>query len=221
MIMMEAQMSETNEPVVNEVSKTEVDLDAILAENAKLKEDLRIVAEHKDKLYKETKAAKAERESAALQTKKLAEEKAQKDGEFEKLWQTAKQREEELQKRLEDIQKSNRNEKVQISAMRIAAELADGDNAELLSEFVQRNLDKMADEAGGLSPDVLEAVRNEFKNNGKFKALLRGSKATGGGATGNTNAKPQSQELSRAEFERLSPLDQGRFMSNKSNKLID
>lgn len=219
---MEVQMSETNEPVVNEEqSKTSVDLDAILAENVKLKEDLRIVAEHKDKLYKETKQAKADRELADLQAKKVSEEKAQKDGEFEKLWNTSKQEKEELQKRLENMTKVNRDEKVQISAMRIATELADGDNAELLSEFVQRNLDKMADEAGGLSPDVLEAVKNEFKSNGKFKALLRGSKATGGGATGNVSTKSQSQELSRAEFSKLSPLEQGKFFSNKSNKLTD
>lgn len=215
-------MTESNEPVAEqETTKTEHDLEAILKENAKLKEDLRIVAEHKDKLYKETKQAKADRELADLQAKKVSEEKAQKDGEFEKLWNTSKQEKEELQKRLEDITKANRNEKVQISAMRVATELADGDNAELLSEFVQRNLDKMADEAGGLSPDVLEAVKNEFRNNGKFKSLLRGSKATGGGATGNTGTKSQSQELSRADFERLSPLDQGKFFSNKSNKLID
>jgi DNA repair exonuclease SbcCD nuclease subunit len=220
---MEAQMSETNEPVEKEVTESRTSQETIdyKALYEKSQEDLRIVAEHKDKLYKETKQAKADRELADLQSKKVAEEKAQKDGEFEKLWNTSKQEKADLEKRLQDIEKSNRSEKVQISAMRIATELADGDNAELLSEFVQRNLDKMADEAGGLSPDVLEAVKNEFKSNGKFKALLRGSKAAGGGATGNTVTKAQSSELSRAEFAKLSPLEQGKFFSNKQNKLTD
>jgi hypothetical protein len=78
----------------------------------------------------------------------------------------------------------------------------------------------MADEAGGLSPDVLEAVKNEFKNNGKFKALLRGSKAAGGGATGNINTKAESKEISRAEFEKLSQVARGKFLST-GGKLTD
>lgn len=214
---MEAQVIESVEPVVKEIVE-KVDYKALFE---KSQEDLRIVAEHKDKLYKETKQAKADRELADLQAKKISEEKAQKDGEFETLWKTSKEEKEQLEKRLQSIEKANRNEKVQISAMRIATELADGDNAELLSDFVQRNLDKMADETGALSPDVLEAVKNEFRNNGKYKSLLRGSKAIGGGAAGNTSTKSQSQELSRAEFQRLSPLAQGNFLANKSNKLTD
>lgn len=211
-------MTESNEPAVTEQVSEQVDYKALYE---KSQEDLRVVAEHKDKLYKETKQAKADRELAVLQEKKVSEEKAQKDGEFEKLWNTSKQEKEELVKRLETIEKANRNEKVQISAMRIATELADGDNAELLSEFVQRNLNKMADEAGALSAEVLEAVKNEFRNNGKFKSLLRASKAAGGGATGNVSTKAQSQELSRAEFARLSPLAQGKFFADKNNKLTD
>lgn len=213
---MEAQMSETNDPVI-EQKETPIDYKALYEQS---QADLKIVAEHKDKLYKETKQAKADRELADLTAKKVTEEKAQKDGEFEKLWNTSKQEKEELVKRLETIEKANRNEKVQISAMRIATELADGDNAELLSEFVQRNLDKMADEAGGLSPDVLEAVKNEFRNNGKFKALLRGSRAAGGGATGNTSAKAQIQEISRAEFDGMSQTARGKFFSS-GGKLTD
>ena len=211
-------MIESVEPAVE---KEVVDTTDYKALYEKSQEDLRIVAEHKDKLYKETKQAKADRELAVSQEKKISEEKAQKDGEFEKLWNTSKQEKEELVKRLEAIEKANRNEKVQISAMRIATELADGVNAELLSEFVQRNLNKMADEAGALSAEVLEAVKNEFKNDGKYKALLRASKAAGGGATGNVSTKTQSQEMSRADFARLSPLAQGKFFANKDNKLTD
>lgn len=205
---MEAQMSETNEQVTQEVENDTTDYKALYE---KAQSDIAKIAAKKDELLNETKKAKHDREAAELAHQKATEEKAQKDGEFEKLWQTAKKEKEELTNRLQEIQNSNRREKVQISAMRVATELADGDNAELLSEFVQRNLDKMADEAGGLSPDVLEAVKNEFKNNGKYKALLRGSKAVGGGATGNTRSAPEVKTITRSEFAGLNATQQSAY----------
>lgn len=202
--MMEAQMTESVEPEVTET----IDYKTLYE---KSQEDIAKIAAKKDELYRETKKAKQDRETALLAHQKEAEDKALKDGEFEKLWQTVKKEKDELTKRLQDVTTSNRNEKIQISAMKIATELADGDNADLLSEFVRNNLNKLADEAGGLSLDVLEAVRNEFKNNGKFKALLRVSKATGGGAPGNTRSAQDQQTLTRAEFAKLNPLKQSEF----------
>lgn len=208
-------MSEDNqvaEQQETEVQETKVDIQAIIAENEKLKKDLKTVADHKDKLYQETKKAKAEREQAETEAKRTAEEKAKKDGEFENLWKTAKQREEELARELQAFKTSHRQEKLQVSAMKVATELADGPNAEILSDFIVRNLDKLSDETGTLSVDVLEEVKKEFASNEKFKALLRGSKASGGAAQGNTRATPSSpQEMTRAEFAKLPPLRQQEF----------
>lgn len=198
--------------VVQEEKQQELDYKALYEETQK---KLETVASHKDKLYQETKKAKAEREAAEKEAKRIAEEKAQKDGEFEKLWQATKQEKETLLQQLQEIQKSNRREKIQISAMKIASELADGDNADLLSEFVVRNLDKMADESGALSVDVLNAVRDEFKSNNKFKSLLRGSKAVGGGAPGNMNSvQKDNKTVDRATFDTWSPHKQMEFMKN-------
>lgn len=145
---------------------------------------LDVVAAHKDKLYQETKQAKAERAQTQKDLDKAAEEKSAKDGEFEKLWQTTKTEKEDLMKRLSEIQNANRKERVTIAALKISNELADGDNVELLSEFVQRNLDKLADESGALSAEVVEAIKQEFKQNTKFKSLMRANKASGGSAPG-------------------------------------
>jgi cytochrome c553 len=148
-------------------------------------QDLEKVAAKKEQLYKETKAAKAAREEAAAEAHRIAEETAKKNGEFEKLWKSASQEKEELLQQLKAIRNGNRQEKLSLASMKIATELADGDNAELLSEFVKRNLENIADDDGSLSEDILKAVASEFKNNAKFKSLLRGSKASGGGAPGN------------------------------------
>lgn len=199
-------MTESTEQVEN----VEVDYKTLYE---KAQADIEKIAAKKDELYKETKKAKADREAAEHSAMKAAEEKAQKDGEFEKLWQTAKKEKDELHQRLLDIQNSNRKEKIQIAAMRVATELADGDNAELLSDFVQRSLDKMADEAGALSADVLEAVKSEFKESTKYKSLLRASKAMGGGAAGNTrSASEDSKTVERATFTTWNPAKQMSFI---------
>lgn len=212
-------MSETNAPVVETKTNEDVGLD-YKALYEKAQSDIVKIAAKKDELLNETKKAKQDREAAELAHKKATEDKAQKDGEFETLWQTAKREKEELVLKLAERDRANRNEKVQISAMRIATELADGDNAELLSEFVQRNLDKIADEAGALSADVLEAVRNEFKNNDKYRSLLRGSKAVGGGATGNTQTKLNTKTITRSEFDSLDQSSRRKFLSG-GGKLVE
>lgn len=169
----------------------------------KLQADLEKVVAHKDKLYAEMKKAKQDRDAADMEARQIAEQKALKDGEFEKLWKTAKEEKDMLMKQLNDFKQSNRREKIQVNAMRIATELADGDNAELLSEFIMKNLDRMADDSGSLSDDVIASVRDEYKHNGKFKALLRGSKATGGSANGNLRSAPDTNEMTRDAFDKL------------------
>ncbi len=180
-------------------------------------QDLEKVAAKKEQLYKETKAAKAAREEAAAEAQRIAEETAKKNGEFEKLWKSASQEKEELLQQLKAIRNGNRQEKLSLASMKIATELADGDNAELLSEFVKRNLENIADDDGSLSEDILKAVASEFKNNAKFKSLLRGSKASGGGAPGNMKGSSEKATLTRAEFDRMSPAKKTEFISKVRN----
>jgi cytochrome c553 len=180
-------------------------------------QDLEKVAAKKEQLYKETKAAKAAREEAAAEAHRIAEETAKKNGEFEKLWKSASQEKEELLQQLKAIRNGNRQEKLSLASMKIATELADGDNAELLSEFVKRNLENIADDDGSLSEDILKAVASEFKNNAKFKSLLRGSKASGGGAPGNMKGSSEKATVTRAEFERMSPVKKTEFITKVRN----
>jgi hypothetical protein len=180
------QVAEQQENVTTEeTNQPEVDYKALYEETQK---KLETVAAHKDKLYAETKKAKAEREAAEAEKQKIATETAKKNGEYEKLWQQEQKEKQELLDSLSNLKKGYRNDKIEAVSMRVATELADGDNADLLSTFVRSTLDSLADETGSLSDDVLKGVVNEYQNNPKFKALLRGSKATGGGAPGNTSS---------------------------------
>ena len=187
----------------------EVDYKALYED---LKPKFESVLAKKDELLGETKKAKADRTAAEQEAKRVADEKALKDGEYEKLWKTAKEEKESLAKEIQNLKHSNRQEKIQVSAMRISQDLSEGDNVELLSDFVMRNLDKLADESGALSADVLEDVKKEFANNNKYKSLLRQSKASGGNAQGNASGKAmQIQTLSRSEFSKLNPKAQSDF----------
>lgn len=194
----------------------EVDYKALYEETQK---KLDTVAAHKDKLYQETKAAKAEREAAKAEAMRIEQEKAVKDGEFEKLWQTTKQEKDALLKQLSDVKSATRNEKIQLTSMRVANELADGDNVELLSVFVQTKIAALADEAGQVAPDVAEAIVHEFKNNMKFKALLRGSKAAGGGAPGGSHSVQTNKTITRTEFNALDNNRKREFL--KSGSIVD
>lgn len=187
-------VSETQEENVVE-QEQELDYKALYEET---KRKLDTVAAHKDKLYKETKQAKEERD-------REAEEKARKNGEFEKLLDQERREKNELKQ-------NYKNERISTHSLKIANELADGDNVELLSEFVKKTLSNLADDEGRIESDIVDSVKNEYKNNPKFKALLRGSKASGGGASGNQQTKSQLNEMSRDDFDNLSQVKRKEFL---------
>lgn len=199
--------AEQNSEVVEKEEVQELDYKALYEETQK---KLDTVAQHKDKLYAETKKAKADRETAENEAKRIADETAKKNGEFEKLWKQTSQERDELSNRIEQLSKGYRQEKLDVTAMRVATELADGDNAELLSNFIKTSLDSLADDTGSLKDDVIKSVTSEFKNNPKYKALLRTSKAIGGGAPGSASGASEAKVISRDQFDKY---DAGKKMA--------
>lgn len=178
----------------------------------KAQKDIEILAAKKEQLYQETKAAKKEREETILATQKAEKEKSQKDGEFEKLWQSSEQRANELESVLNNERNSYKQEKIQGHAMKLAVDLADGDalSAKLLATFIGQSISKMADEKGTLDDSVLSAVRKEFQNNADYAPLLAGSKASGGGALGNTKTTAQAVDTKLSPVDRMNASRQGK-----------
>ncbi len=190
-----------------EVDNKETDVVDYKALYEATKADLEKVAAKKDELYKETKAAKAARDKAAQDAEKIKQDKAIQDGEYETLWKTEKQQREAKEKEYQELKNNIRQDKISISANRIANKLAEGDNAEIISDYISKNLDKLADEQGSLSDDVLAAVEKEFSVNSKYRSLLKGSKARGGEAQGNVSTKAEhgTKEMSYADYSKLDP----------------
>lgn len=192
-----------------------------------LQRQLEAVKGKADQLLDETKKAKAKARDEA-EAKSLAErQRAEKAGDFEQLLKSSEAERSLLADQLNTLNNKVSNEKKQTAAMKLANELADGPNAELLSDFVAKRLKytdeglKVTDVDGNLTVSSLEDLKTEFSNNAKYKALLRGNQSTGGGAPGSgsgANAVANKQ-IPRADFEAMSQAKRMDFIQ-KGGSLI-
>lgn len=189
------------------------------------KQKLESLAAHQEKLLDEAKKAKQSKreiEMKELEARRQQEEHAAKNGEYEKLF---KQRDQEYKKAIDEInnlKQTYRKEKIDVMSMNIANDLADGANAKLLSKFISESLGKLSDDNGSLSEDVLESVKTEFKNDATYGALLRSSKASGGGAPGQQRgAQKETGTMTRTEFHKLNPTQQHKFIVKDGGQVIE
>jgi hypothetical protein len=173
-----------------------------------------------DELLTETKASKAAKREAEEAARKAAEEKARQDGDFEQLHKSSEAERQRLTEELNGLRQNVSNEKRDNAAMKIAAELAEGANAELLSEFIGRRLKytdqglKVTDAAGELTVSSIEDLKTEFKNDSRYASLLKGNQSSGGGASGGSTGGGAAKTMARAEFDGLNPAAQMKFIKD-------
>lgn len=218
-------MSEEN----NEVSVDDLKAQLSEAQEVASSYETRVTAMDKkiNELLEETKTAKAKAKSEAEAAEQAKMEKAKKNGDFEQLLHSSEQQRQQLEHELNDWKHKVSAEKVRSESMRLAADLADGANAELLSEFVSRRLKytdegvKVLDANGQLTVSGLDDLKKEFEGNDKFKSLLRGNKASGGGAVGNGSGASANKEMTRSSFTKLNPKQQMDFVTKDGGKVID
>ena len=180
-----------------------------------------------EELLGETKAAKTkarEIEAAAeAERNRLATEK----GDFEQLFKSLEGKYSALQNDHDGLQSKIATEKRDNAALKIATELADGTNAELLSEFISRRLKytdegiKVTDQAGSLTVSSLDDLKKEFAGDARFSALLKGNQSSGGGAAGGANGGGAAKEITRSEFNGLNPVEASKFMKEGGKVIND
>jgi len=172
---------------------------------------------HKQELLDETKRAKRKAEEESQEKAKMKEEQLRNKGEFEQLYKSATEREAILRNeiKLRDDQKAEeitRNE-----ALKLSSQMSDGFNAELLSTFVKPRLKytddgiKVLDAHGNMTVSSLDDLKNEFLNAEKFKSLIRGSRATGGGALGSSGGTTSAGFIEQAVFDTWTPKQKMEF----------
>lgn len=177
-------------------------------------------------LLGETKKAKQSRREAEEKARIEAEEKARKAGDFEQLFKSQQQQAEQYKADLEALRGNIAKEKQQNVAMKLASDLAEGHNAEILSEFVARRLKytddgvKILDNNGDLTVSTLDQLKAEFQNDARYASLLRGSQASGGSASGGKASSPTEKVMTRQEFEQTNHTKRMEFVKS-GGKIVD
>lgn len=210
----------SQEEVKKEVSIE--DMQKILAEKEAVIQDLQTqfgaVKSKADQLLDETKKAKAKAREEAEAKERAEKERAQKNGDFEQLLKSSEKERQTLAEQLQQLNNKISAEKTRSESMRLASELADGANAEILSEFISKRIKytdeglKVLNEHGELTVSSLEHLKSEFEGSEKFKSLLRGNMSSGGGAVGAGNSVAK-KEITMAEFQTMAPTSQREFIA--------
>jgi len=190
-----------------------VDLSQLMAENNAMKAKM-------EELLTEAKRAKQAKREIEAETQAERERIAREKGDYEQLHKSAQEKYETTLSELDSLRQGIANEKRNNTAMKLAADLADGANAELLSEFIGRRLKfhedgvKVTDVNGNLTVSSFDDLKSEFKNDARYSALLKGNQSSGGGASGGSNSGGATKVRSRAEFEALNPAKRMEFVKS-------
>ncbi len=221
-------MTETAETAAEEntsvhtVESLQAELEARDISVADLNKQLDAVKGHSDKLLSEAKAAKKKAKDASEAKELATMEKAKADGNMEQLFNSSESKRLGLEKELQELQNKISKEQLNNVALKLAGEMAEGHNAELLSTFLGQRIKvidgetKVLDKAGDLTVSSLQDLKNEFTSDDRYKALLRGTKSTGGGANGagaNSVSGTGKNVMSRSAFDKLDAKAQNDHMT--------
>lgn len=205
---------------------TEPSIEDLQAQLADATSQLTAIQAKNNELLTETKAAKSARREAEAAAEAERIRLATEKGDYEQLHKSAQEKLSSKESELESLKTSIATEKKNTAALKIATELADGPNAELLGEFIGRRLKftddglKVTDSTGALTVSSLDDLKKEFANDPRYSALLKGNQSSGGGASGGSNGSGAAKELPRAEFTALDPASKMKFVKDGGN-IID
>lgn len=185
-------------------------------------EDLEGLKRQNQTLLDEAKEAKRLRREAEEKREQQERDAAKQRGDFEQLYASSEQALAAERTRLAELTASIERRDLTSAASKIATGIADGENAEILAEFVQRRLKivegevKVTDAAGNLTIASLEDLAKEFQQAPRYASLVRGSQANGGGAAGGkgggaTKTWDQMTGMERVELRRTNPAEHARM----------
>lgn len=196
--------------------KTEKAPEVDLAELVRAKEELARRVDALDlknqELLEEKRRANEKAAEEIRRAKELEQQKLAENGKFEQLARMHEEARKLAEQEAEKVKADRFAEKGRNEAMKLAVTLADGDNADLLADYIEKRIKyttdglKILDAQGNPTISNLDDLKREFESSTRFKALLRGSKASGGGAPGSngggerTNASNEGKTVTRSEF---------------------
>lgn len=165
-----------------------------------------------EQLLTETKTAKTAAKVAEEEKTAAIAEKALKDGNFEELHQVQVAANASLRADYDGLLENIATKDRGSLARSIAGKIAEGANAEILSDYISSRLKstddgiKITDVNGGLTVLTADDLANEFKANDRYASLINGNQSGGGGAPGGPNSGGAANKtMNRTEFDGLNP----------------
>jgi hypothetical protein len=174
-------------------------------------EDLEGLKRQNQTLLDEAKEAKRLRREADEKLSQKEIDAAKARGDFEQLFTSSEQALAAERAKLAELTTSIERRDLTSAAAKISSSIAEGENAEILAEFVQRRLKivegqvKVTDAAGNLTIASLDDLAKEFQQAPRYASLVRGTQANGGGAAGSKGggATKTLNDLSESERKQL------------------
>lgn len=164
----------------------------ILAEKKRIEEELKLYKDEKQKLEQEK--IEAERKRATD------------NGDYKLLLETERQAREALEKKLSERDERIKKKTIDTEAMLFASTIgADEGRAELLAGIIKENYIRYDDETGDVVYQIGDEVVDRKKiesilSAGKYKFLIKGIGASGGGADGSNGGKRVPEQKKRSSM---------------------
>lgn len=188
---------------------------------AKEKENAAIKA-NRDELLEEKKRQKKLADEAEEKSQKSKEDSLRAKGHYEELYKSANQEKETLKEQMKRIQEEKNQVAIRVEASKIANKLAEGHNAEILTDYIEKRIKyteeglKVTDASGALTVSTLSDLESEFAKSDRYKSLRRGTKASGGSATGaGAGGSSNAKVIDRNTFNSMKSFEQSDFIKNK------
>jgi hypothetical protein len=162
-------------------------------------------------LLTETKAERAKRQALEQQLAQQAEQDLVANKKFEELAEQRGKDAATYKARLEQLEQNIANEKRTSVATTLAAAVAVDESAvELLAEQVLKMAEYTPE--GVKFKDGLTAEQVKAHLTSKYPRLVKGSGASGGGASGANGGAGEAKTMLRSEFDKMTPDAKHRFM---------
>jgi len=179
----------------------------------------KLIGKNQELLNEKQKEAE-KRRNAESQTEVERVEKLKKDGDYKSIVESSQRAQKEWEQRFNDLNTKIAQKEVRQAAMKLANALdpLDGDAAEMMADYLEKRIKynengfNILDANGNVSVMGFDQLQEEFKNSNRFKPLMRGSRANGGGAPGaNSSAGNDVKSVARTTFDTWAPSRQMAF----------
>lgn len=185
-------------------------------------EDVTGLKRKNEELLAEKRASDERRRAAEEEARRQAEEKALAEGNYKQLFESSQAKTGEWEQKYTQLEQSIHQRDINLAATRIATAIADGDNADILKEFIAKRLKvaegqvRVTDDSGNLTVSALADLQREFETAPRYASLVRGSQAGGGGAAPKsgdrvTKTWEQLTGMERVELRRNNPAEHARL----------